>query len=204
MTENTKTYSKILSTNAIAKAAVLGALSFLLMFIQIPVFFAPGFMKIDFSDVPALLGGFAMGPAVGVLIELIKNILNLIKGATFGVGELSNFIVGSSLVFVSASMYKKERTMKGAIKGMIFGVLVMTTIATLSNTFLIFPMYAKAMGVELQSFVDMMQGINGLVNSYPTLMLFAIAPFNIFKGALEVVAVRILYKKVSPILKKKN
>src|SRR5699024_1416149 len=104
--------TKSISLNNVIKIGILAALAFILMFFQIPIPIAPPFMKVDLADVPALIGGFAMGPVAGVLIQLVKNILNLTKTQTVGVGELSNFIVGATFVFVSASIYKNKKTKK--------------------------------------------------------------------------------------------
>ena len=90
--------SRSFSLDRMVKVGILAGISYLLMFIQLPIPIAPPFMKVDFADVPALIGGFAMGPWYGVLIQLIKNVLNLSKTMTGGVGELSNFVVGSTFV----------------------------------------------------------------------------------------------------------
>ncbi|MGO3018012.1 MAG: ECF transporter S component [Anaerococcus sp.] len=191
-----------LSVDKIVKVGILAAMSFVLMFIQIPIPIAPPFMRIDLADVPSLIGGFAMGPVYGVIIQFIKNFLNLSKTTTGGVGELSNFIVGGAFVFVSSYLYNKRKTRKTAIKSMVVGMLVMTALATLSNTFVIFPLYGKIMGIELQEFVNMVAATNKFVTSYSTLMLLSVAPFNIIKGTLEIIVTDLLYKKVSPVLKK--
>ncbi|MFR2611165.1 ECF transporter S component [Anaerococcus obesiensis] len=184
----------------LVKVGILSAMSFILMFIQFPIPVAPLFMKVDLADVPALIGGFSMGPLYGVLIQLIKNILNLSKTSTGGVGEISNFIVGGLFVFVSASIYKRKKTKTNATKAMICGMLIMTLVATLSNAFVIFPLYGKAMGVEMNTFVAVAHQTNTLVNSYFTMMLFAIVPFNLIKGSIEILVTKLLYKHVSGIL----
>jgi len=170
------------------------------MFVQMPIPIAPPFMKLDLADVPALIGGFAMGPWYGVLIQLIKNVLNLSKTMTGGVGELSNFIVGSTYVLVSAYIYKNKKTKKTSIIALAFGVLAMTALATLSNAFIVFPVYGKVMHMDLEAFAGMVGG-NSLVNNYFTLMLFSIAPFNIIKGTVEAVVTELIYKRISPIIK---
>lgn len=200
--ENSMGSTSALSVNKLVKVGILAAMSFILMFVQFPIPIAPPFMKVDLADVPSLIGGFAMGPVYGVAIQFIKNFLNLSKTTTGGVGELSNFIVGGAFVFVSSFIYHRRKTKKNAIKAMIVGMLVMTALATLSNTFVIFPLYGKIMGIELQEFVNMVSATNKLVTSYPTLMLLSVAPFNIIKGSVEIIVTDLLYKKVSPILKK--
>lgn len=182
------------------KVGILAAMSFILMFVQFPIPVAPPFMKVDLADVPALIGGFSMGPIYGVLIQLIKNILNLSKTSTYGVGEISNFVVGGLFVFVSSSIYKKNKTKKNATIAMICGMLVMTLAATLSNAFVIFPLYGKAMGVDMNAFVAIAHKTNSLVKSYFTMMIFAIVPFNLIKGFIEILVTKLLYKHVSSIL----
>lgn len=184
----------------LVKVGILSAMSFILMFVQFPIPVAPPFMKVDLADVPALIGGFSMGPVYGVLIQLVKNVLNLTKTSTGGVGEISNFIVGGLFVFISASIYKKNKTKKNATIAMVCGVLVMTLAATFSNAFVIFPLYGKAMGVDMSAFVAMAHKTNALVNSYFTMMLFAIVPFNLIKGFIEILVTKLLYKHVSSIL----
>ncbi|MDD7306196.1 MAG: ECF transporter S component [Peptoniphilaceae bacterium] len=200
--ENSMRSSNIFSVNKLVKVGILAAMSFVLMFVQFPIPIAPPFMKVDLADVPSLIGGFAMGPVYGVFIQFIKNFLNLSKTTTGGVGELSNFIVGGAFVYVSSFIYHRRKTKKNAIKAMLVGMLVMTALATLSNAFVIFPLYGKIMGIELQQFVDMVTKTNKLVSSYASLMLLSIAPFNIIKGGIEIIVTDLLYKKVSPILKK--
>lgn len=184
----------------LVKVGILAAMSFILMFFQFPIPVAPPFMKVDLADVPALIGGFSMGPVYGILIQLIKNILNLSKTSTYGVGEVSNFVVGGLFVFVSSSIYKRKKTKKNATIAMVCGVLVMSLAATLSNAFVIFPLYGKAMGVDMGAFVAMAQKTNALVKSYFTMMVFAIVPFNLIKGFIEILVTKLLYKHVSGIL----
>lgn len=191
---------KSFSLDRLVKVGILAALAYVLMFIQVPVPIAPPFMKLDLADVPALIGGFAMGPWYGVLIQLIKNVLNLSKTMTYGIGELSNFIVGSTYVLVSAFIYRNKKTKKTALIALALGVLAMTAVATLSNAFVVFPIYGKVMKMDLEAFAGMVSG-NGLVNNYITLMIFSIAPFNIIKGGIEAIVTELIYKRISPIIK---
>lgn len=192
--------SKSFSLDRITKVGILSALSYGLMFIQVPIPIAPPFMKLDLADVPSLIGGFALGPWYGVMIQFIKNLLNLSKTMTGGVGELSNFIVGSTFVLVSSLIYRNNKTKKNSILSLILGVLAMSAVATISNAFVVFPLYGKAMNMDLSAFAVMV-GQNGLVKNYFTLMIFSIAPFNIIKGAVESIVTELIYKRISPILK---
>jgi hypothetical protein len=192
--------SKSFSLDRITKVGVLSALSYGLMFIQVPIPIAPPFMKLDLADVPSLIGGFALGPWYGVMIQFIKNLLNLSKTMTGGVGELSNFIVGSTFVLVSSLIYRNNKTKKNSILSLILGVLAMSAVATISNAFVVFPLYGKAMNMDLSAFAAQ-AGKNSLVKNYFTLMIFSIAPFNIIKGAVESIVTELIYKRISPILK---
>ena len=192
--------SKSFSLDRMVKVGILAGISYLLMFIQLPIPIAPPFMKVDFADVPALIGGFAMGPWYGVLIQLIKNVLNLSKTMTGGVGELSNFVVGSTFVLVSSLIYRNKKTRKNSILALILGVIAMSAVATLSNAFVVFPAYGKAMGIDLEAFAGQVPG-NPLVKSYVSLMVLSIAPFNIIKGTAAAIVTDLVYKRVSPILK---
>lgn len=192
--------SKSFSLDRITKVGVLSALSYGLMFIQVPIPIAPPFMKLDLADVPSLIGGFALGPWYGVMIQFIKNLLNLSKTMTGGVGELSNFIVGSTFVLVSSLIYRNNKTKKNSILSLILGVLAMSAVATISNAFVVFPLYGKAINMDLSAFAAQ-AGKNSLVKNYFTLMIFSIAPFNIIKGAVESIVTELIYKRISPILK---
>lgn len=191
-----------LSTNALVKIAVLGVIAFVLMFLDSPVWFAPAFLKLDISGVPALLGSFAMGPATGVWVEFIKNILNFaMEGSTTnGIGELTNFLIGSVFAYTCGCVYQKKKTFRNAVLSLIIGVLVMAAFATLNNYFVMFPLYAKVFGVEVQNLIDMASKVNGFVVDYKTLMLYAVLPFNLLKGTVVSIITMLVYKKVSPIL----
>lgn len=173
----------------------------MLMFIDMPLsFIAPSFMKLDLSDVPALIGGFAMGPVYGAGIQLVKNLLNVTKTSTMGVGELSNFIVGSTFVITASIIYKRRHNLKGAMIGLFFGVLAMSTLACLSNYFVIFPLYGK-IAIPMETIINMGRAINPQIDGLKAMILFSVLPFNLIKGSVNAIATLLLYKKISPILK---
>ena len=192
------------STKTLAKVGVLSAIAFVLMVLDFPLWFAPGFLKFDLSEVPALLGTFALGPVAGALIELIKNVLNAtLKGtSTMGVGELSNFIVGCLFILPAGIIYKKNKTYKNAIIGLIVGILAMTIGAALSNYYVMIPFYAKVFGMPLEKIIAMGSAVNKHVVDFKTLILYAIVPFNLLKGLVVTLVTLLLYKRVSPILHK--
>ncbi len=189
------------STKNITRISLLSVIAFLLMYLEFPLtFIAPPFIKLDISDMPALIGGFAMGPLVGVSIELIKCILIFfVRGTTTGgVGEFSNFIVGALLVSTASAFYRRNRTYGGAVLGLFIGVLSMTAFATLSNYFVVFPLYGKIMPME--AIIEMGRAVSSRVNSLWSLMIYCIVPFNLVKGFITSIVTLVLYKRVSSLL----
>lgn len=193
-----------LNTRTMVKVSILGAFSFLLMLFDFPLWFAPNFLKVDFSDVPAMIGSFALGPFAGVLIQLLKNLLNLIiEGSQTGaVGELANFVVGSIFVYTAGAIYHKNKTFKTAIIAMIAGTLSMTVAISVANYFVMIPLYAKIFGWPIEDIVALGSAVNKYVVDFKTLILFSVVPFNILKGVMVTLITTLLYKKVSPILKR--
>lgn len=191
-----------MTTKTLVKVGVLGAIAFVLMVFDFPLWFAPGFLKFDLSEMPALIGAFALGPVAGVLIQLIKNVLNIaLQGtSTMAVGELSNFIVGCMFVIPAGIIYHRDKTFKNAVIGLIVGTLVMTFGAALSNYYVMIPFYAKVFGMSIEKIVGMGSAVNKIVVDFKTLILYAIIPFNLFKGAIVTIVTLLLYKRVSPIL----
>lgn len=186
-------------TRMIAKTAVLAVIAYLLMLLEIPVILFPGFLKIDLSDLPALIGGLALGPMVGVTIELIKNILHWITASqTGGVGELANFIVGTAWILPAVWIYRKNKSKKSALLGMVFGTIVMTVIAAFTNYYMLIPFYSKFMPIE--AIIEMSAAANPLITDIKTLIIYAIIPFNILKGVIITLITMLVYKKISPIL----
>jgi len=194
---------KKLSTRMIAQIGMLAAIAFVLMLFEIPLPFAPSFYEIDFSEVPVLIGCFSMGPLAGVLIELVKIILNLcINGTvTAGVGELANFVIGCALVLPAAFIYKRKKTKKGAILGLVTGTLFMTISGCFINAYVMLPTYAKAFGMPIEALVEMGSAVNASITDLLTFVMFAVVPFNLLKGVLVSIIVLLIYKKISPILK---
>lgn len=187
-------------TRNLVRVGILGAIAFGLMFLDMPLaFVAPGFMKLDISDVPGLIAGFAMGPVNGVLVQLVKNLLNITKSTTGGVGELSNFIVGSSFVLASSLIYRRNKTIKSALIGLVVGVLTMTALAMASNYFVVFPLYAKLM-IPMETILNMGKAVNPNIDSLWSMILLSVMPFNIIKGAINGLVAFIAYKRVKNYL----
>ena len=194
---------RLMKTRNIAMIGMLSAIALVLMLFEFPLPFAPSFYELDFSELPVLIGSFAMGPLAGVLIELIKILLKLvIKGtSTAFVGDFANFIVGCSMVVPASIIYHKLRTRKGALISLITGTLVMTVFGSLFNALYLLPAFAELYGMPLDVIVGMGTKINSHINSVFTLVLFAVVPFNLLKGALLTILSMLLYKRISPLIK---
>ena len=186
----------------IAKIAILSAISTVLMFIEFPLGFAPSFYKFDFSEVVVMLGGFALGPIPCIAIEAIKVLCNtLIEGSiTYGVGEFANFLIGLSFVLPASIIYKKHKTKKHAIYGILLGTLSIFIVGMILNGVLLLPAYAFFMDLEVSAFVAMGKAVNPLIDSYFSFLFWATGLFNIFKAIVSGIIVLLVYKKISPIL----
>lgn len=188
----------------IIKIAILAAIASIIMLFEFPLWFAPGFYKLDLSETVILMGSFAMGPVAGVLIELLKNLLNiLINGTTTAyVGEFANFVTGCAFVLPAALIYKYKKTFKGALCGMIVGTLSLAAVGALINYFVLIPAFSKLYKLPIDNIIEMGSKVNPLVGDLKTLVVFAVAPFNIVKGVICSILSMILYKRLSNILHK--
>ena len=188
---------------ALVNIGMLAAIAVILMLFEIPLPFAPSFYEIDFSEVPVMVGCFAMGPFAGALIEFVKILLNFVFTGTdtAGVGELANFIIGCSLCVPAGLIYRRKRTRTTALIGMAAGTVTMTVIGCAVNAFVLLPTYATAFGMPIDALVEMGTAVNPAINSLTTFVFFAVAPFNILKGVLVSAIVFLIYKKISPIFR---
>ena len=199
-----KTQKNKLGTREITTIGMLGAIATVLMLFEIPLPFAPPFYEIDFSEVPVLIGCFAMGPLAGVLIEFVKILLNFIinGSATAGVGEVANFCIGCAFCVPAGLIYYKKKTKKGAVVSLAFGTLMMTFLGCFINAYVMLPTYAKAFKMPIDSLIAMGTEVNAGITDLFTFVMFAVVPFNLLKGVLVSVVVLLVYKKISPIIKR--
>ncbi len=185
---------------AICATAILSALAFVLMLVEFPLsFIIPSFIKLDFSELPALIASFAYGPIYGVFVCLIKNLIHLTIGSTNGVGELANFFLGATFVFTAGCFYKAKKTKKNAIIGAVIGSVIMAIIGIFSNYYIVYPIYTTFMPME--AIIGMYQAILPSVKNLWQALLIFNTPFNIFKGLADTLICALIYKKISPILK---
>lgn len=199
--ERTQNRSKLRTT---VQIGMLGAVSAVLMLLSFPVpFLVPPFVKMDFSELPVLIGAFAMGPVAGVFIELIKNLLNLVLNGstTGGIGELSNFVIGCAFVVPAGLIYRRNKTKKSALIGMGCGTVFMAALGCLSNAFVMFPLYSTVMGIPMEQFVAMGTAINSAVDNLFTFIILCMAPFNLMKGIVISLITFLLYKRLRVLLK---
>jgi riboflavin transporter FmnP len=182
-------------------SGILAAVASILRFIETPLPLLPPFLKIDFSNIPALIGGFALGPWAGAAILLIKNLIYLPATQTGGVGEIADFVISLSLVLPAAILYGKSKKRSGALWGMAIGIAIMSLAAgPLMNYYVLIPIYSTFM--PLQQIIAIAQAANAGIHDTWTYILYAVVPFNLFKSVVICAITYLLYKPLSPVLHK--
>ena len=199
-----KNRKRLSDTHYITYTAIFSCMAGVLMLVEIPLFFAPGFYKMDLSELPILICTFYLGPVAGVTAELIKVCVKLLlKGtSTAFVGDFANFAVGCSFVLPASVVYHAKPSRKSALTGMIVGTLVMTVFGSAFNAIYLLPKFAALYGMPLEAIIGMGTKVNSAINSVSTLVLFAVVPFNLLKGFVVSLLTFLLYKRISPILHK--
>lgn len=187
----------------IAVTAIMSALSAVLMFLDFSIPIMPAFIKLDVSELPALITSFTFGPVCGVAVCLVKNLVHLFVTSTFGVGELSNFILGAIFVFVAGMFYKHHHNRKYALIGAMTGDLAMAILCFFVNLFFVYPIYIKVM-ISEEAILGMYRAILPSVDSLWKAILIFNVPFTFVKGLISVAITFIVYPKLSPILKGKK
>lgn len=191
---------KRLSVSMMTKIAMLSVLAFILMQFELMLPMFPSFLKIDVSDLPAMIGAFAMGPFAGVAISAIKNMLHLLQTSTGGVGELANFFVASAMIVPASMIYMKNKSKKSAFMGLIVGTMIMAIAGGIANYFVLIPFYTAFMPID--TIIELGTVVNPSIVSLETLVIFGIVPFNLVKGMVLSILTLVLYKRISPILHK--
>lgn len=198
---------RILNTRSIAVIGVFSAIATVLFFFEFTVPFAPpGIYKLDFSELPALIGGFAFGPVAGVMIEFLKVLLkSVIKGtSTAFVGELANFVIGASFVLPASIIYRIKKSKKTALISCLVGTIIITIVGSSFNGLYLLPTFAKMFGMPMEAIIGMGAAVNPAITSIPTFVCFAVAPVNVIKGLMNSIITLLVYKKISPIIKASN
>ena len=183
---------------ALTVTAMLSAIGFVLMFLDFAVPFMPVFVKMDISELPALLAAFGLGPVYGVMVCLVKNLVHLIITSTGGAGELCNFLLGACFVFPAGLIYHKVKSRKGAIIGSLAGAVIMGALSIPLNYYLSYPVYATFMPID--RILAMYQAIRPSANGLLDCLITFNAPFTLVKGLLDALLCFLIYKPLSPIL----
>lgn len=186
----------------LAICAMCAALSGLLMTIELPVFFAPSFYKLDLSELPVLFCGFCLGPVASVVCQFLKVVVKLLlKGTTTAfVGDFANFAVGCAMILPASIVYHCKRTKRGAVIALITGTACMTIFGSIFNAVYLLPKFAALYGMPMDSIIEAGSIVNPAITSVSTLVLFAVVPLNLLKGSIVSVLTFTLYKRVRRVL----
>lgn len=186
----------------IAVSGVMGAVGFVLMLLEFPLpFIIPPFIKLDFSEIPAIITAFSFGPQYGILVCLIKNLLHLFASSSAGVGELSNFLLGAVFTGVAGLIYMRHKDRKGALIGALVGSFAMAAVSVVTNYFVVYPAYVVLYGMPMEAIIGMYQAILPVSDNLLKSLLIFNLPFTFIKGMIDAVVCFAVYKRISPILK---
>ena len=191
------------NTRKLTSVAMLAAVSTVLMFFSFNVPLMPSFIKMDLSELPALIASFTFGPVSGITVCLVKNLINLFFTTTGGVGELSNFLLGAMFVAPAGFIYQKMKTKKGAMVASVIGAATMAVLSVFTNYFITYPVYANLMA-PMEAIIGAYQAINPNVETLIDALLWFNMPYTFIKGMLSVVITMLIYKPLAPILRGKN
>ena len=195
-------HSKKIGIRQLTVTSMLSAMAFILMYLEISIPIMPSFIKFDFSDLPALIGAFALGPWFGVIIEFIKNVLHLVVSQSLFIGELSNFILGATFVLTAGFIYQKKKTRQGAFLSGLAGSLIMGAVSIVANYFLVYPIYVKVFFDGDESVcVGMYQMIAPFVDTLMDCLLVFNLPFTVIKGLISLGISMLIYKPLSRLIK---
>ena len=188
---------KTMSIQVIARIAVLTALASILFMIEIPIV---AFYRLDLSNLPVLLGAFAMGPVAGTIILALKSFIGMMHSTSMYIGELADFIMGAAIVLPAAWIYRRRKSRKTALLGMAVGTVCMIIVAVLVNWLIMIPFYMNAYGMPMEAVIGMATAVLPFVDTEIELLMFVTAPFNLLKGIVLSALTYVLYKHLSPLL----
>ena len=181
--------------------ALMSAIAFLIMFLQFPLPLFPTFLTIDLSDIPAIIGAIMYGPIAGIIIEAIKNILHyLTSGSLTGVpvGEFANFMAGSVYIVGSTYLFRKRKTFRSLIIGMVAGTIITAIVMSIANYYIIFPSYAYFLGFPIDTAVQIARTANHSIHDLLSLIVLAVLPFNLIKCiVISIIAIPV-YARLRP------
>lgn len=196
---------KIFSTRKMAMIGMFSAIAMILHLFDFALPFAPPFYKLDFSELPILVGAFAFGPAAGVMMEFLKILLKLlVKGTTTAfVGDLANFVIGCSFILPASVIYAFGKKKRSAIAGCVVGTLILTVFGTAFNAVYLLPAFSALFGMSMESILQAGKAVNPLAtgDSIVNFVVACVAPMNLIKGGFASVVTMLIYKPLSPIIK---
>ncbi|WP_300079920.1 ECF transporter S component [uncultured Thomasclavelia sp.] len=186
----------------IALIAIFGALAAVLMVFRFPLPFMPPFLSFDLAGVPELIVAFTFGPLAGILVVVLRILLQLVISGTNSMftGELQGLMLSLALVLPASIIYQHNKTKKGAIQGMVAGSITNVVVAVFTNMVIIIPFYVALYGMDMDAIISMTQAVNPYVDSTFKLVLLGIIPFNIIKNVATCLVTFVIYKKISPVM----
>ena len=189
---------RLFTVRKLVVTAMFSALAYVLMLLDFSVPIIPSFVKMDFSELPALIAAFAVGPVSGVVVCLVKNLIHLATTTTGGIGELCNFLLGASFVLTAGVIYRFRKTRVGALIGALSGALIMALFSIPLNYFVTYPVYTKFLPIE--RIIEMYQAIIPSVNGLLQCLIVFNAPFTLLKGLADAAITFLVYKRISPLI----
>ena len=190
---------KKLNVRNMAMTGILAAISAVLMMFSFNIPIMPSFIKMDFSELPALIAAYSMGPLSGVTVCLIKNLINVTMSTTGGVGELSNFLLGCCFVLPAGMLYRYKSNRAYALAGALIGSATMALMSLPINYYITYPVYTAFLPLDkiIAMYQAIFPGVNGL---FQCLLIFNV-PYTFVKGLLNTLLAFLIYKRISPFIK---
>ncbi|ADO76597.1 ECF transporter S component [Halanaerobium praevalens] len=177
--------------------SIFSALAFIIMLFSLNIPLFPFFLKIDFSEVPAMLLGYLFGPAAAITVVFAKNCLHFFISSNFGIGELANFIVGAAFVGTASYLYKKKK--QNFIFSAVVAVFVMGVTSVFVNLIIIIPLYEKILALPLSKIIEITAAVNPFVDDLFSYLVLSILPFNLIKGSVTALITFLVFVKIRKI-----
>ena len=185
-----------------AVIGMLSAIAFVLEVQSISLPFLPDLLKLDLSDLPALIGALAIGPVQGMLVCLIKNLFHLLCTTTGGVGEFCHFLLGAVFVGITGGFYKRVGGRKAAVTGGVIAAILVSGLSAVLNYYLVYPVYMEVMGIPEHVVLAMYQVLDPDIRNLQEALIKVNMPFTFLKEFFSVLLVFVLYKRMIPLLKR--
>ncbi len=185
-------------------AAIMGVIAFVLLSVNFSIPVLSPFAEIDAAALPELIGGFVLGPVGAMQIIGVKLVLKLLLVGTESMytGEIQNLLLSIAFVLPAVLYYRRHRSKKGAVIGLVIGSICKVIVGVFTNLYLIFPFYISLYGMDWDAIVQMCAAVNPWIQNVPTMIAFSIVPFNIVSTALSSVITMLVYKRISVPIKK--